>query len=98
MDDVNISGPFLNIFQMLYDGILYAYEFLRSIKVSGNVSLLSISIAVVLIGTFLPMIIGLTSTGYRASRSYSSNQKRRAQIRADRKQAIEDRKNARRGG
>lgn len=69
MDDVNISGPFLNIFQMLYEGILYSFEFLRSIKISGDVSLLSISIAVVLIGTFLPMIIGLVSTGYRASRS-----------------------------
>lgn len=69
MSDVNISSQFLNIFQMLYDGILYCFEFLRSIKISGNVSLLSISIAVVLIGTFLPMIIGLVSTGYRASRS-----------------------------
>lgn len=69
MQDFNISSQFLRIFQMLYEGILFCFEFLRSIKISGDVSLLSISVAVVLIGTFLPMIIGLVSTGYRSSRS-----------------------------
>lgn len=55
---------------MLYDGVIFSFNFLDSIIVLNGVSLLDICIAVVLIGTFLPMIIGLASTGVRASSKY----------------------------
>lgn len=83
MSDVNISSQFLSIFQILYEGVLYCIDFLDSIFISSNVSLLDICIAVVLIGTFLPMLIGLASSGYHSSTHYASSQKRKAESRAE---------------
>lgn len=76
MRTYNISYQFLQIFQLLYDGVIFCWRFLDSIKVLSNVSLLDICISSVLILTFLPIIIGLAGRGASSSKRYYKSKKR----------------------
>lgn len=75
----DISSAFSDIFGYLFNLVSFCYSLLDSIKLFGDVSVLDVLIALLLISAFLPIVLSLVSSGYSSSRGYYRHQRFRAE-------------------